>query len=153
MSTTMNLDTASTIEVVDRFVITGRYREYMALVRASGGRILYSSGWDRSKRLVEERAKQAQHELSRQERRRSDAERLSYAEALECRIEIEEHPTDFGPAYRARVRKTENGIAMYETDWCAESTDAENLARAYMRRMLRLARSDLEYNHESRRSS
>ena len=145
----MNPNAPSMIEIVDRFVVVGRYREYMALVRAPHGPILYSSGWDRSKKLVEERAKQAQRELDRQERRGLDAERQSYTEALNCRIEIEERPTDFGPAYCARVRKSENGTILYETDWCAEAADAENLARTYMRRMVRLVKPDLEVPHES----
>jgi hypothetical protein len=130
------------IEIVDRFVVAGRYREYMALVRAPGGRILYSSSWNRSRKLVEERAKQAQRELDRRERHYPDVERMTYSETLDCRIEIEERTTDFGSAYCARIRKSEHGEILYETGWCAESIDAENLARACLQRLVDLATPD-----------
>ena len=134
----MNQHAQFTIELAERFVIAGRYREYMAQIRTSSGCVLYNSGWDRSKKRVEERAKHAQRELERQNRFHANVEQMSYDEALDCQIEIEEELTNWGVTYIARVRKCEHGPILFETDRYTNAIIVEQYARTYLQRLFRL---------------
>lgn len=127
------------IEIGDRFVIQGRYREYLARIRTPSGSVLFSSGWDRSRKHVEERAKQFQRETERHDRRGVDALPITHDQALACRIEIEEHVGVPEPLYFARVRHGEDGPVLFESGWHADALVAEQLARAYLHQLFRVA--------------